>query len=364
MEQEAPVMEAAMEAVIEAAPEAATEELSWEEWQSLCEMMNGYIKTQVLSTACDLGVFDMIEQGATVESLHQQLGIDEHGCRVLVLGLKQLKLVSVSETGAIKNAPLTRRCLLRGSEQSMVPFVHLNDKIQHRACLHFTRALREGRNAGLDEFPGNTPTLYGRMATDPHLERLFHEGMGAYTRLSPRMMAVKEFSDVSMLLDVGGGDGTNAIRLCQRYPSLKVTLIDLPSVIEKARANIAAHGLEGRVTCQAVDMFSDPWPLGCDGVIFSHVLEIFSPEKIQFLYKKTRAYLERGHLFVWSLMCNDDESGNLQSVKSSLYFVTVASGQGMAYPVREHVQWLKDAGFEIAAKYDARAIDHCALVAR
>lgn len=344
--------------------ELEQEELSWEEWEALCEMMNGYIKTQVLSTACDLGVFDVIERGATVASLHKKLQIDEHGCRVLLLGLKQLKLVSVSETGAITNAPLTRRCLLRDAEQSMVPFVGLNDKIQHRACLHFTRALREGRNAGLDEFPGDAPTLYGRMASDPKVERLFHEGMGAYTRLSPRMMAVNEFSDVSMLLDVGGGDGTNAIRLCERYPSLKVTLIDLPSVIEKARANIAAHDLEDRVTCKAVDMFTDPWPRGCDGVIFSHVLEIFSPEKIQFLYKKSRAYLKHGQLFVWSLMCDDNETSSLQAVKSSLYFVTVASGEGMAYPARDHVRWLKDAGFEVAAKYDARAIDHCALVAR
>lgn len=341
------------------------EELAWEEWQTLCEMMNGYIKTQVLSTACDLGVFDVIERGATVESLAKRLEIDEHGCRVLLLGLKQLKLVSVSETGAITNAPLTRRCLLRNAAQSMVPFVHLNDKIQHRACLHFTQALREGRNAGLDEFPGDSATLYGRMATDPALERLFHEGMGAYTRLSPRMMKVNEFADVSMLLDLGGGDGTNAIRLCERYPSLMVTLVDLPSVIEKARANIEANGLSDRVTCVASDMFSDPWPGGCDGVIFSHVLEIFSPEKIQFLYKKARAYLERsGQLFVWSLMCDDDEAGGLQSVKSSLYFVTVASGEGMAYPVRDHVRWLNDAGFNTVMKYDARAIDHCALVAR
>ncbi|WP_206954421.1 methyltransferase [Trinickia acidisoli] len=341
------------------------DELSWEEWQSLCEMMNGYIKTQVLSTACDLGVFDAIERGATVASLSKQLEIAEHGCRVLLLGLKQLKLVSEREDGALVNAPLTRRCLLRGSAQSMVPFVHLNDKIQHRACLHFTRALREGRNAGLDEFPGDTPTLYGRMAVDPALERLFHEGMGAYTRLSPRMMAVKEFGDVSTLLDLGGGDGTNAVRLCERYPSLKVKLVDLPSVIEKARANIAAHGLADRVTCEAVDMFADPWPNGCDGVIFSHVLEIFSPDRIRFLYQKARTYLEPGgHLFVWSLMCDDDEAGGLQSVKSSLYFVTVASGEGMAYPVRNHVQWLNEAGFDTIEQYDARAIDHCALVAR
>lgn len=179
------------------------------------------------------------------------------------------------------------------------------------------------------------------------------------------MMAVKEFGEVTRLLDVGGGDGTNAIRLCERYPSLKVTLIDLPSVIEKARENIRAQGLSDRVTCEAVDMFTDSWPQGCDGVIFSHVLEIFSPEKIQFLYQKSRAYLrDAGQLFVWSLMCDDDETGGLQSVKSSLYFVTVASGQGMAYPARDHIKWLNDAGFEVTAEYDARTIDHCALVAR
>ncbi|UXU85562.1 methyltransferase [Burkholderia sp. S-53] len=340
------------------------EELSWEEWQSLCEMMNGYIKTQVLSTACDLGVFDVIEAGATVESLPKLLDIGEQGCRVLLLGLRQLKLVTVDESGSIFNAPLARRCLLREARQSMVPFVNLNDKIQHRACLHFTRALRERRNAGLDEFPGDAATLYGRMAIDPALETLFHEGMGAYTRLSPRMMAIKEFDDVSTLLDLGGGDGTNAVRLCERYPSLKVVLVDLPSVLEKARANIEAHGLSHRVSCVAADMFTDPWPNGCDGVIFSHVLEIFSPQKIQFLYAKARSYLDDGKLFVWSLMCDPDEAGGLQSVKSSLYFLTVASGEGMAYPARDHRRWLSEAGFETISEYDARTIDHCALVAR
>jgi ubiquinone/menaquinone biosynthesis C-methylase UbiE len=339
------------------------EELSWEEWQSLCDMMNGYIKTQVLSTACELGVFDVIERGVTVSSLPGMLDIDAHGCRVLLLGLRQLKLVTVDASGALANAPLARRCLLRESRQSMVPFVFLNDKIQHRACLHFTRALQERRNAGLDEFPGKAPTLYGRMATDPAIEALFHEGMGAYTRLSPRMMAIKEFNAVSMLLDIGGGDGTNAIRLCERYSSLRVILVDLPSVLDKARANIDSHGLANRITCVAADMFTDAWPAGCDGVIFSHVLEIFCPQKIQFLYKKARLYLARGHLFVWSLMCDSDESGGLQAVKSSLYFLTVASGEGMAYPASDHRRWMSEAGFTVVAEYDARTIDHCALVA-
>ncbi len=341
-----------------------TDELSWEEWQSLCEIMNGYIKTQVLSTACDLEVFDVIEKGATVSSLPEMLGIDEYGCRVLLLGLKTLGLVRVDGSGVIHNLPLVQRCLLRDSSHSMVPFVHLNDKIQHRACLHFTTALRERHNAGLNEFEGDARTLYGRMAENPGLEALFHEGMGAYTRLSPRMMDMRELADVSTLLDVGGGDGTNAIRLCERYPSLRVVLLDLPSVVQKARQNIDECGLSQRITCIAADMFSDAWPHGCDGVMFSHVVEIFGPEKIQFLYGKARAYLTRGQLFIWTLMCDPDESGGLQAVKSSLYFLTVASGEGMAYPASDHRSWLRQAGFSLIAEYDARAISHGALVAQ
>ncbi|RKP51085.1 methyltransferase [Trinickia fusca] len=343
------------------------EELSWNEWQSLCEAMNGYIKTQVLSTACDLGIFDVVERGVTLAALPASLGIDAHGCRILMLGLRQLGCVQVDGDGTVRNSPLARRCLRRESRHSMVPFIMLNDRIQHRACLHFTRALRERRNAGLDEFAGDAPTLYGRMAMSLDTERLFHEGMAAYTRLSPRMLDMKELRQVSMLLDVGGGDGSNAIRLCERFPSLRVCLVDLPSVLDKAKANVADHGLEQRITCVAADMFEDAWPPGCDGVLFSHVLEIFSPPKISLLYRKAKDYLkhvEDGRLFVWALMCDADEGGGLQAVKSSVYFMTVASGEGMAYPVGDHRRWLKEAGFTITAQYDARTIDHCALVAR
>ena len=58
------------------------DELSWEEWQSLCEMMNGYIKTQVLSSACDLGVFDVIERGYQADPLLPTLAAIEVLVRV------------------------------------------------------------------------------------------------------------------------------------------------------------------------------------------------------------------------------------------------------------------------------------------
>jgi hypothetical protein len=63
------------------------------------------------------------------------------------------------------------------------------------------------------------------------------------------------------------------------------------------------------------------------------------------------------------MMANDSETGGLQAAKSSIYFVSTASGQGMAYPGREHERWLNASGFSDITRYDAREIDHGAIVA-
>ncbi|EKS6646001.1 hypothetical protein QCD58_004930 [Enterobacter hormaechei] len=333
------------------------------EWKELCEIMNAYIKTQVLSTACDLKIFDAINSGATVNSIAQRLMISDQGARVLLMGLKFLKLVIVEDNGVLKNTSLADKYLTSASLNNMLDFVSLNDKIQHRACLHFTDALLQSKNSGINEFDGKGDTLYERLTFSPELERVFHLGMGAYTKSSPQIMHTKDYLKISKLLDVGGGDATNAIRLCNKFPHLNVIVIDIPSVIEKAKRNVDINNLSDRITCLELDVFTSKWPDGCDGVLFSHFLEIFSPEKIQFLYKKAFDYLNGGYVFVWSLMCEPGDIGNIQSIKSSLYFLTVASGEGMTYPPSEHKCWLKGVGFSIVDEVYVQDIEHCSIVA-
>src|SRR5262249_31025814 len=151
---------------------------------------------------------------------------------------------------------------------------------------------------------------------------------------------------------VGGGDGTNAIRLCKCYPRLKVTILDLPTVCEIARGLIAEHNMSDRIVCVERNIFSDPWLEGCDGVLMSHFVAIFSEDKISFLYRSAFNILsENGKLFIWTLTSNDLEIGGFQSAKSSIYFLTTASGEGMAYPGKDHERWLRQAGFDEVRRY-------------
>jgi precorrin-6B methylase 2 len=230
--------------------------------------------------------------------------------------------------------------------------------------MHLTHALKENRNAGLDEFPGSGATLYERLAEYPELENLFHEAMGAYTRLSPKIVHLAEFSGVRRLLDVGGGDASNAIALCERYPSLHVTILEKPTVARITRENVARAGFSGRISCVEGDMFLDAWPADCDAILFSHLVEIFSPERIRSLYQQAFETLPRaGRLFVWTIMANDAETGALQAAKSSIYFLCAASGEGMAYPAAQHEEALRTVGFSAVTRYPAEEVDHGALVA-
>jgi cyclopropane fatty-acyl-phospholipid synthase-like methyltransferase len=188
--------------------------------------------------------------------------------------------------------------------------------------------------------------------------------MGAYTRLSPKILDLPEFSSMTHLLDVGGGDGSNAIGLCERHPDLRVTLIDRPSVVEIARQRVARAGLSGRISCAPVDVFADPWPTGCTGVLMSHLVEIFSHDKIDRLYRHAFDVLPPGgRLVVWTIMAGDSETGSLQAAKSSIYFLCAASGEGMAYPAKDHDEALRRAGFSGVRRHLAAEFDHGALVA-
>ncbi|HEY1468848.1 MAG TPA: methyltransferase [Candidatus Acidoferrum sp.] len=347
--------------------EAEVSAISNREWQQLCEIMNGYIYSQTLVTGCDLKLFTHLSEnpGATRADLQRILGISEHCTRVLMLAACACGLVRRDvKTGQYYNSDLSQKVLIEGTPRSMIPFVQFNYRVQQRCTTQFTRALKENRNAGLDELPGNGATLYQRLGGYPELENLFQEAMGAYTRLSPKMLDVPEFTEVRYLLDVGGGDGSNAVRLCQRLPQLRVTILEIPSVVSIAQNVVKRAGLADRIRCIQADMFADPWPAGQDAVLLSHVVEIFSPEKIRGLYAKVYDSLPaHGKLFVWTIMANDSETAALQAAKSSIYFLCVASGEGMAYPAKQHQELMRAVGFRDVRTYESAEIDHGALVA-
>jgi bacteriochlorophyll C20 methyltransferase len=134
---------------------------------------------------------------------------------------------------------------------------------------------------------------------------------------------------VKHLIDVGGGIGDIAASVCDKYPELQVTLINLPSALELVNENAAARGLADRITPVAVDMYREPYPQG-DAVLFSRILYPMNPQFCTMLLKKAYDALPSGgRVLVLDMVISDKSKPNYD------YLTHYLCGVGMNFSVLE-----------------------------
>lgn len=310
-------------------------------------LVNAPALFNAVTTAAELDVFALLAKspGATFEEIRAEVTVPAHQLRVLLQAVCATGLLE-KEDGRYTNSQVAAELLAPDGPDSWRHILLGWKEVYYPAFTHMTEALRTGRNTALDDYPGDEPTLYQRLSRLPDIEAVFHRAMSAFTlRSVDALVARPEFAGVRRLLDVGGGDGTTSLRLAERYPDLRLTVFDIPSVSELARDNVAPDVAE-RVATHPGDIFRDAFPTGADAVLFSHVLEIFSEEQIVDLLRKAHDALPSGgQVFVYGYNVSDDETSGVFSARLGLYFNVLASGQGMAYPAKDYEAWLRRAGF-------------------
>jgi hypothetical protein len=214
-------------------------------------------------------------------------------------------------------------------------------------------AIKQHKNVGLDEFPGDEPTLYERLAHQPELEIIFQDAMQELSVQSNQDLArYVDFSKLSHVVDVGGGDGTNAIALASQWPHLRITVFDAPTVCAIAEENIRKKGLSARIGTYPGNCFHDDFPQNADCFLVAHFFTIWSPAKDQLLLKKSFDSLPNGgRVILYNMMQNDDEDGPWAAAIGSPYFLAVATGEGMLYTWKEYEEWMRAAGFTDVSRF-------------
>jgi hypothetical protein len=88
-----------------------------------------------------------------------------------------------------------------------------------------------------------------------------------------------------------------------------------------------------------------------DAILFSHIFNIYSPENNRKLVERShRALRPGGKLIIFNSVSNDNEDGPLGSALLSLYFLTLATGQGMVYTLNDYDPWFRAVGFKKVTK--------------
>lgn len=311
-------------------------------------MLGGAGFFQAIVAAHELGLFRYLaaHPGVSQAAITEGLGLPPASVRVLLLSCCAMRLVERTEAGEYRNAEWVSAAFA-GERPSFTTVVEGFAKLLYQPFSRLTESLRRGTNLGLECFPGPGNTLYERLSAHPELEAVFHAWMSNLSSSGLPERLVAALRGRAHVLDVGGGDGTNAVLLARAHPELKVTILDLPSICERAHARITAEGLEGRISTHPCDIRTAAFPAGADAILFSRIFNIYSEEQNRGFVRRAADSLPPGGLLLVfpSMVADDDETGPLSAAFLSLYFLCLATGEGRVYPPGSYEEWFREAGF-------------------
>jgi ubiquinone/menaquinone biosynthesis C-methylase UbiE len=316
--------------------------------EDLSLVLFGHAAFQYLNAGCELGVFELLSRqpGLSKRELADRLKLQAQPARCLMFGLTALRLV-VKSGDTYRNSSAIEKFFEERKWKEFHDTVRFEARIVYLGQSDFVESLRQNKNIGLRHIPGSSKNLYERLGENDELHNVFYEYMSSWSTLAnPLLLENVDFSRMRSVVDVGGGDATNAIAIAKAFPALHITLIDIPASCERARQRIAAHSLSDRIEVVEGDMFADDFPSGYDCFMFIHQLVIWPLDVNTWLLKKAYdALAPGGSVLIFNSISSDEEDGPVMAALDSVYFVSIPAEGGMIYAWREYEQCLRDAGF-------------------
>jgi hypothetical protein len=266
-----------------------------DEFAALSRDMVGFWRTQTISAAVELGVFDRLP--AAAEDLTGALGLVPSRAARLLRALAELNLVDV-EADLWRITP--RGAYLRRDH----PLTLADAAVEY--AHHFTPMWTGLPRAFHDGESWRAPDVFGAVSADPERVLGHHRMLRSYARHDyeavPGALGLR---GDELVIDAGGGLGVLAGMLLERYRDVRVLLLDRQEVVDQVEPSPATVD---RLEVRAWDLF-EPWPASGDAVILSRVLHDRDDERAERLLRNARnALANRGRVFVVEMVL--PEEGN------------------------------------------------------
>jgi len=343
-----------------AARNILTRRIARREGAELFDLVQGFVKSQVLYALVELRVLHRLMSGPqTTGALAQGTGITPDRMLRLLQAGAALGLLKRRRGGDFAIAR-------KGAALLGVP--GLEQMIRHHDVLYRDMAdpvalLRGEVETELAEF---WPYVFGAQgAIDPDVTSTYSDLMAQSQGLVAQdTLRAVSLSGVRHLLDIGGGFGAFATAAARAEPGMKVTLFDLPHVVDAARPRLVEAGLSDRIITAAGSFRDDPLPMGADAVSLIRVLYDHEDATVSALLSKTfDALPDGGRLIVSEPM----SGGAAPEPAGDVYFAfyTLAMRTGTVRSASRIAEMCKAAGFDqIASPRPARPYVTSTLTAR
>lgn len=301
--------------------------------------------TKALLTACELGVFDALnEQPLALEELAQRLSCQPQGL-LLLLNL----LVSAGylryRRGIYRNSRVARRWLTSSSPTSVAPYIlHSPDIVA--IWDHIPEVVRTNRQAMRMPYEEDASQPETREALARHYAGLASLAMVLGGEVVNRVHVPR---NAARLLDVGGSHAAYSILFLRKYPALQATIVDIQPGIEAGQRMAKQTHMSDRLSFLCADIVRDDFSIelaaSFDVALYFHIAHLLPPELNQVVLAKVARTLKPGGVLAFVDQVTDQtHHARLASLMVQLMALTMTTVGGTCYPFETVKSWLEAAG--------------------
>ncbi|XP_059534777.1 acetylserotonin O-methyltransferase isoform X1 [Myotis daubentonii] len=299
----------------------------------LDQYSQGFMVSQVLFAACELGVFDVLAEAPGPlgsEAVAARLGTSSRGMELLLDTCVSLKLLWVETRGGkalYDNTELSSTYLVRSSPRSQHHMMLYLARTTYLCWAHLAQAVREGKNQYLKAFGVPSEQLFTAIYRSEGERLLFMRALqDVWSVQGSRVLAAFDLSPFPLVCDLGGCSGALAKACVSLYPGCRVTVFDLPSVVQTAKDHFLSPE-KGRIGFQEGDFFKDPLP-EADLYILARVLHDWPDERCSHLLARIHeACKPGGGVLVVESLLDPDGRGPLTTQLYSLNMLVQTDGR-------------------------------------
>ena len=264
---------------------------------TIWRMVNAFQDSMAIHVVATLGIADLLRDGPrSVADLASATGSDELALFRLLRALASTGIFAEGPDGRFRQSPLSE--LLRtdapGSVRAWAMYV--GRPYTWTTWGHFADSVKSGRPVFPDLFGTD---LWTYRSTRPEENAIFDAAMtGISAAAAAAVAGGYDFSQLSRLVDVGGGRGELLAAILAANPDLRGVPFDQPHVVADAGELLQEAGVAER--CEVVGgSFFEAVPPGADAYLLKSVLHDWDdPEAIAILRRCRAAIPPSGRLLV------------------------------------------------------------------
>ncbi|XP_027698192.1 acetylserotonin O-methyltransferase isoform X2 [Vombatus ursinus] len=174
------------------------------------EYTNGFMVSKAMFTACELGVFDLLESEAflTFDAIAERLGTSSQGMEQLLdicVTLNLLKVEMKREKALYQNTELATLYLTKTGTKSQYNMLLYMSKTTYSCWNHLTEAIREGKNQYMRTFGIPSDDLFEAIyRSEEELVKFMHGLHEIWSMNGRDVITAFDLSPFPLIYDLGG----------------------------------------------------------------------------------------------------------------------------------------------------------------